>query len=252
MAEENDVQPKHETEEQSNVETFDAPLNREPVQLDSRLDAGCRMLGAIEKLRSGSMVVIYDGDEREGEADLCFHAQNARSKTIETLRKDAGGLICLALDSGIAKRLKLSFYVDILEASKLPVAAMQCTKTAYKDKPAFAIAVNSKKVYTGITDNDRALTIKSIAQLVEKKGDISKEFMEEFYSPGHIFLLIGSGIENRKGHTELTLELAKRAGLSGAMVLCEMLGSGRALHKEDARAYAQKNGFGFIEGKDLF
>lgn len=207
---------------------------------------------AIEKLKAGIFVVIYDGDDREGEADLCIHAQNVRPAAIETLRKDAGGLICLSLDSGIAERLKLSFYTDILEASGLPVAAMQCTKTAYKDKPAFAIAVNSKKVYTGITDNDRSLTIRSIAELIEQKGDISKMFVEEFYSPGHVFLLIGRGIENRKGHTELTLELARRAGLSGAMVLCEMLGSGKALSKDDAKSYAEKNGFGFLEGKDLW
>jgi 3,4-dihydroxy 2-butanone 4-phosphate synthase len=219
---------------------------------DANMTQNSRLETAIEKLRNGSFVVIYDGDDREGEADLCIHAQNTRPETIKTLRKDAGGLICLSLDSDSSKRLKLPFYTDILRESKYEVSKMECCKTAYKDKPAFAIAVNSKKVYTGITDNDRALTIRSIAELIEKKGEIHEEFVEEFYSPGHIFLLIGRGIENRKGHTELTLELARRAGMSGAMILCEMLGSGKALCKEDARKYAEKNGFGFIEGRDLW
>ena len=206
---------------------------------------------ALEKLKSGTFVVIYDGDEREGEADLVIHAKNARPESIERLRKDAGGLICLSLDSVSSKRLKLTFYTDILAESSYGVSKMSCSKTAYKDKPAFAIAVNSKKVFTGITDNDRSLTIRSIAELIEKPGGIHEEFMEEFYSPGHIFLLIGRGIENRRGHTELTLELARRAGLSGAMVLCEMLGSGKALSKEDAKEYAEKNNFGFCEGRDF-
>jgi len=207
---------------------------------------------AIEKLRAGSMVAIYDGDGREGEVDLVFHAGFATPDKIERMRKDGGGLICLSLDQDAASRLKLEFYTDILEASGMPLARMQCTKTAYKDKPAFAIAVNSKKVFTGITDKDRALTIKSIADLIGKQGEISDEFMEEFYSPGHVFLLIGRGIENRKGHTELTLELARKAGLSGAMVLCEMLGSGNAMKKEDAKRYAEKNGFAFLEGKEIW
>lgn len=209
------------------------------------------LANAIEKLKKGSMVAIYDGDEREGEADLVFHASFATPDKIERLRKDAGGLICLSLDSSISKRLSLPFYTDILRNSGFDIGKMECCKTAYKDKPAFAIAVNSKKVYTGITDHDRALTIKSIAGLVEQEGNIQDQFMADFYSPGHIFLLIGRGIETRKGHTELTLELARRAGLSGAMVLCEMLGSGKALGKDEARAYAEKNGFGFLEGSDF-
>ena len=206
---------------------------------------------AVEKLKSGTFVVIYDGDEREGEADLVIHAKNVLPESIERLRKDAGGLICLSLDAVSSKRLRLPFYTDILAESSYEVSKMSCSKTAYKDKPAFAIAVNSKKVFTGITDNDRSLTITSIAELIGREGEIHEEFMEEFYSPGHIFLLIGRGIENRKGHTELTLELARRAGLSGAMVLCEMLGSGKALSKDDAREYAEENGFGFCEGRDF-
>jgi 3,4-dihydroxy 2-butanone 4-phosphate synthase len=206
---------------------------------------------AVEKLKSGTFVVIYDGDDREGEADLVIHAKNAKPESIERLRRDAGGLICLSLDAESSNRLKLPFYTDILEASEYEISKMSCSKTAYKDKPAFAIAVNSKKVYTGITDNDRSLTIKSIAELNEREGNIHEEFMSDFYSPGHIFLLIGRGIENRKGHTELTLELARRAELSGAMVLCEMLGMGKALSKDEARAYAEENGFGFCEGRDF-
>jgi 3,4-dihydroxy 2-butanone 4-phosphate synthase len=210
---------------------------------------------AVAKLKAGGMVLIYDGDEREGEADLCIHAKFARPETIKTLRKDAGGLICLSLDSDFAKRLELPFYSDILMESKYSVKAMDCKKAAYGDKPAFAIPINHKGVYTGITDNDRSLTIMKMAELSIDKRDskqIHKKFVTDFYSPGHIFLLIGRGIENRKGHTELTLELARLAGLSGTMVLCEMLGEGRALSKDDARKYAQKNGFAFIEGKELF
>ncbi|MFH0737720.1 MAG: 3,4-dihydroxy-2-butanone-4-phosphate synthase [Candidatus Micrarchaeota archaeon] len=206
---------------------------------------------AAAMLKAGSMILVYDGDEREGEADLMIHAANAEPETIETLRRDAGGLICVAIAKDIAERMELPFYADILHSSGLGVAKMECTKTAYKDKPAFAIPVNHKGVYTGITDNDRSLTIKKLAELCSKDGKLDGDLVREFYSPGHVFLLIGRGIENRHGHTELSLELARRAGLPGVMVLCEMLGHGKALAKTDAKRYAGEHGFVFLEGKDI-
>jgi 3,4-dihydroxy 2-butanone 4-phosphate synthase len=208
--------------------------------------------GAAKALRAGKRVVIYDGDGREGEADLAFHASFAGPKMIETMRKDAGGLICVAIDAESAGRLELPFYTDVLSASKLPVCAMECTMTAYGDKPAFAIQVNHRNVYTGITDDDRALTIRSLAELMGlKPADMKERFFRDFYSPGHVFLLIGRGIENRRGHTELSLELARRANMSGAVALCEMLGSGKALSKSGAMEYAEKNGLPFLEGSDF-
>jgi 3,4-dihydroxy 2-butanone 4-phosphate synthase len=214
---------------------------------------------ALAGLRDGKMVVVYDGDDREGEADLMLYAGNAEPGAVETLRKDAGGLICVALSADIAKQMELPFYADILHSCGLNVAKMECTKTAYKDKPAFAIPVNHKGVYTGITDNDRSLTIKKLAELAclaspalkKDHGTLSDAFVKDFYSPGHVFLLIGRGIENRHGHTELSLELARRAGLPGAMVLCEMLGIGKALQKEEAKAYAARHGFAFLEGIEI-
>ncbi len=209
---------------------------------------------AAAAIRDGKMVVVYDGDEREGEADLVFHAQYADAGRIELLRKEAGGLICLALDKRLAKALELPFYTNLLEASGFPISKMECTKTAYGDKPAFAIPINSKQVYTGITDDDRSLTIRSIAALANSGLSAQKmreRFFSDFYSPGHIFLLIGRGIEKRRGHTELSLELARRANLSGAMVLCEMLGSGRALPKAMAKEYAAQRGIPFIEGHEI-
>ncbi len=204
---------------------------------------------ALEQLKKGNFILIYDGDDREGEADLVFHARFATPEKIERMRKDAGGLICVALAKEIAEVLKLEFLVDMLKANEL-VSKMTYKKTAYGDKPAFSLAVNHKDVYTGIPDNDRALTIKKIWETTEEK-DMRKYFVENFYTPGHIFLLIGRGLENRKGHTELSLKLAELAGIEGTMVLCEMLGKGKALSKEKAKYYAEKNGFMFIEGKEI-
>jgi 3,4-dihydroxy 2-butanone 4-phosphate synthase len=206
------------------------------------------MKSAILALSKGNFVVLYDGDEREGEADLIIGSGFATPSVIEKIRKDAGGLICVAISKDFASSLSLPFYHELLE--KFPsLKSLECKKAAYGDKPAFSISINSKKVYTGIPDSDRSLTITSFDSILNN-SDSKKHFLESFYSPGHVFLLISSGLEQRKGHTELSVELARQAGLK-SVVLCEMLGSGRALSKEEARNYAQKNGFIFIEGKDV-
>jgi len=205
----------------------------------------------LTALTQGKMIAVYDGDAREGETDLIFHAKFASPEKIEQLRTDAGGLICLAVDTGIANKLGLEFFSDIVTRSGSSLSSMLCRKTAYGDKPAFSISINHKEVYTGITDNDRSLTIKKFSEIVGSTEQ-KKLFRENFYTPGHVFLLIGSGIENRKGHTELSLELARMAGMDGIMVLCEMLGKGNAMPKEDVKEYCKRNRIEFVEGKEIY
>ena len=203
---------------------------------------------ALAQLKKGGTVAVFDSDSREGETDLMFSARFATPEKVEMLRKDAGGLICAAVGKEDAEKIGLPFFSDVFERGALGLSRLICRKTAYGDKPAFSLPINHREVYTGITDNDRTLTLKKLDEVVRGR---QADFMKEFYVPGHIFLLIGSGIGNRRGHTELSLELAKRAGLGGAMVLCEMLGKGKALPKEDAMAYARKHGLVFVEGKEI-
>ncbi|MBN2121806.1 3,4-dihydroxy-2-butanone-4-phosphate synthase [Candidatus Micrarchaeota archaeon] len=202
---------------------------------------------AARQLSKGGIVIVYDGDEREGEADMVFCAKFADAQKVRRLRKDGGGLICAAISGESASRLNLPFLTDLLEANP-SLKGLSCRKTAYGDKPAFSLQVNHRNVFTGITDNDRALTLSRLDEVVQ---DGALSFEREFYSPGHVFLLIGSGLENRRGHTELALELGRLARHKGAMVLCEMLGEGKALPKEEARKYAEENGFAFLEGEDM-
>ena len=143
---------------------------------------------AVESLKNGKMIIVYDGDEREGEADLIYSAGFSNPEKIERLRKDAGGLICAAIRSEDASRIGLPFFTDLLELGT--VREISCKKTAYGDRPAFSIPINHNGVYTGITDEDRSLTMRKLAEVITERID---DFSKEFYSPGHIFLLIGRG-----------------------------------------------------------
>ncbi|MFL5780413.1 MAG: 3,4-dihydroxy-2-butanone-4-phosphate synthase, partial [Thermoleophilaceae bacterium] len=52
---------------------------------------------ALEDVRAGRMVVVCDAEDRENEGDLVMAAQFATPEAIEFMRREARGLVCLAL-----------------------------------------------------------------------------------------------------------------------------------------------------------
>jgi 3,4-dihydroxy 2-butanone 4-phosphate synthase len=202
---------------------------------------------ALSALRAGGMVLLHDASGREDEVDMVVPAPAVRPQTILSMRAHGGGLICLAIGGGFARTLDLPYMTDLMSHSTPTVKAMVPERTAYGDKPAFSLSINHRKTYTGVTDNDRALTITEFAKL-----EHGKEFAENFYAPGHIHLLIAKTLAERRGHTELSTELARRAGLKETMVLCEMMADDHeALTPEDAQKYADERGLILLDGGEL-
>ena len=208
----------------------------------------------LEVLRQGVPVVLLDDPKREGEADLIFHARHMTAENIRLMRKEAGGLICLATDEEQARKLGVPFMADLLRESHHPtLKRMALERSPYGDPSAFSIWINHRQTFTGITDEDRSLTMRKFEEMIKADGkEMVDHFMKEFYSPGHVPLLVGRGLIHRKGHTELTLALARKAGLSPVMSMCEMLGdNGRAMSWNQVRSHAQEKGWIVVEGPEL-
>jgi len=216
---------------------------------------------ALNALSAGKMILIYDSDSREGETDLVIPAKAVTYKDVKWMRKDAGGLICVAVDPLIAKQLRLPLMVDLVsEASKtsdfLGEIVEKVGDLDYDSRSSFSLWVNHRDTRTGIPDNERALTIQKIGEITEKNisGDITR-FGDYFRTPGHVALLIAAEglLDERKGQTELSIALARMAGITPAMVVCEMLddNNGKALSKEKAKEYGKDNGLIFLEGQEI-
>lgn len=205
-----------------------------------------------KNLESGLPVLIYDFDGREEEVDMMFYGGVIDWKKIYILRREAGGLICYATGNEEARRLGLEFQTNLLRMS--PYKDLVKTPQ-YKDEPAFSLWVNHIRTKTGISDEDRALTISKLHEVISvlKFNEIeAKEmFYHEFYSPGHVPILVSRGIEKRRGHTELTIALAQYAGLERSVVIAEMLDEKTSMKKEKAIRYSKNMGFLFIEGKEI-
>ncbi len=212
-------------------------------------------MGNLEKaaasLKAGRFAVLYDFSHREGECDLVLHASKATSDKIFTIRTDAGGLLCLATDSNSAGKIGLPHMEYLLIHSSSPALVKTSSKRAgYGDKSAFSVSINHIKTYTGIPDGERALTAREFAKCISS-GNPMAFFERNFRTPGHLQLLIGRNLSQRRGHTELALELCRLANLPPAVLICEMLGKGKALSPTEAKRYALKNGLVFISGSEV-
>lgn len=216
-------------------------------------------------LKNGSFVLIHDDENRENETDMVISSLNILPKHISTLRKDAGGLICTAVSKEIATKLGLPYMYDILKIfgnTNRSISAINRNTSPYGDKPSFSITLNHIDTYTGITDFDRALTISSLARLCkeidndEKKTQIVKEnFQKKFKTPGHVPILISAKgmLNERRGHTELSIFLSKIADITNVTTICEMLDpyNFKALSYADACEYAKEKNITIIEARDL-
>ncbi len=76
-------------------------------------------LSLRKDLESGIPLLIYDFDGREEETDMIFYAGAISWKSIYTLRKEAGGLICYATSNSEAKTLGLNFMAEELKRHEL-------------------------------------------------------------------------------------------------------------------------------------
>ena len=145
---------------------------------------------AIAALKAGRFVLVHDDKGRENEIDMVVAAEHIKPHHVATMRNDAGGLICLAVANEVTAKLGLVYMHDMIaDMGKVNPVFSKLTegKAAYGDKPSFSISVNHRSTYTGITDNDRALTISKMAQVCRDidSGGVDY-FAGNFRAPGHV------------------------------------------------------------------
>lgn len=212
---------------------------------------------AISSLKRGEFVLLYDSVGRENEIDMVVAADFVTPEHVARMRQNAGGLLCLAIDTTFAENLGLKYMHDILSNSDSfdsQAKEMIMGLAPYGDHPTFSITINHYQTYTGITDRDRALTIKEMANLYKVENKRNK-FISSFKTPGHVPLLIASKglLAKRQGHTEMAVYLTQLANLTPIAAICEMMDSETysALSVEKAKKYAKENAIPFVNGKEL-
>jgi 3,4-dihydroxy 2-butanone 4-phosphate synthase / GTP cyclohydrolase II len=159
---------------------------------------------AIEDIREGKVVLVFDDIARENEGDFIAASEHVTPEIINFMTKYGRGLICVAITEERANELSLERMVQNNTATHAT---------------AFTVSVDllGHGCTTGISAFDRSQTVKALVDESTSPEDLGR--------PGHIFPLIAdaNGVLGRMGHTEASIDLPMLAGLKPSGVLVEVM-----------------------------
>ena len=187
---------------------------------------------AMEDVLQGKMIVIVDDEDRENEGDLMIASEKVTPEAINFMAKYGRGLICLALTEERTRELGLSMMVEDNESTF---------------ETPFTVSIDAREgITTGISANDRSITIQTAIDSQTEKSDLVK--------PGHIFPLRAraGGVLVRMGQTEASVDIARIAGLYPSGVICEIMDDdGTMARLPSLIEFTREHGLKMITTKDL-
>ncbi len=187
---------------------------------------------ALEDIKKGRMVILVDDEDRENEGDLCMAAEKVTPEAINFMARYGRGLICLSLVPQRVEELKLHMMSD---------------ENTSSFGTAFTVSIEAKKgVTTGISAQDRAITIQTAINPQMKSDDLAR--------PGHVFPLRAKpgGVLQRAGQTEGSVDLSRLAGLNPSGVICEIMNDdGTMARVPQLMEFAKTHKLKIITVKDL-
>ena len=175
----------------------------------------------IEDLKAGKPVIIVDDESRENEGDLVLAAEFATRESINFIIKEARGLLCTPMLESDLLRLGIPQMVE---------------RNTDNHETAFTVSVDHVDTTTGISPEERAVTMQKLIDPNSKP--------EDFRRPGHVFPLRykEGGVLVRQGHTEASIDLCKLAGLYPAAAICEITNDeGYMSRMDDLLAFSKKH-----------
>eukprot|EP00747_Dinoflagellata_sp_TGD_P088836 gnl/TRDRNA2_/TRDRNA2_164135_c0_seq1.p1 gnl/TRDRNA2_/TRDRNA2_164135_c0~~gnl/TRDRNA2_/TRDRNA2_164135_c0_seq1.p1 ORF type:complete len:372 (+),score=58.53 gnl/TRDRNA2_/TRDRNA2_164135_c0_seq1:31-1146(+) len=205
---------------------------------------------ATQALVEGKPIAILDAPGREGETDMYFAAHRIRGEDVSFMREHGRGELYFSLghnvhslfampymanffdhvstrdmahDKGNEESLELGFFQHMRKGMDAMVQG-QCSVG-----PSF----DFRDTKTGATDEEIAITMRKFAELYQEVAhatgsDLSAQQIKQnqvklgtqFHTPGHIFSVLErpAGLRERDGHTELSVAVARAAGVPEIMV----------------------------------
>src|SRR6266702_3123657 len=118
----------------------------------------------VSDVARGRIVIVTDDADRENEGDLVMAAEKATPEAVNFMSKHGRGLICVPISNERAEQLGLQRMVAQ-------------NREMYRTD--FTVSVDAaKNVTTGISAQDRSITIQTLANPTSKPDDLVQ--------PGHI------------------------------------------------------------------
>ena len=180
---------------------------------------------AMAALKRGQMIIVVDDEDRENEGDFICAAESITAEQVDFMLRIGRGTMCVPMSADEADRLRLK-----------PVMGDSFNTAPHKT--AFLTTVDHREAGTGVSADNRARTIKELAN--------PQAAPDDFLRPGHLspLMAMDGGVLRRAGHTEATVDLMRLAGLRsvGAIIeICSQSGHGMADLEELKSISAQHN-----------
>lgn len=185
---------------------------------------------AADAIGRGEVIIVVDDENRENEGDFICAAEKATPENVNFVMGGRGEF-CMAVLPEVCRRLEV---LPVAENNTAPLHT------------AFMTPLDHVSVRTGITAEERSVTVRAIADASTGPDD--------FVRPGHVHLLLAKkgGVLRRAGHTEAAVDLARMAGLTPAGVLCEVLSpSGDRASRDELMEIADRQGLEIISIEQL-
>jgi len=199
---------------------------------DEHTEGRARVEAALEQLRLGNGVIVFDDGDRENEGDLIYAAEHMTAEQMAFVVRHTSGLVCVGMDGDRLDELGLPPMVEMANDPR---------------GTAFSVSVDLKGVTTtGISASDRAITARALGNPFVTG--------EQFSKPGHVFPLRArpGGVLQRAGHTESAVDLCRMAGLQPAGVLAEIVNAdGTMARMPDLLRFAREHQMVLISVADL-
>ena len=186
---------------------------------------------ALEALRRGECILCSDDPDRENEGDIICAAQFATTENVNFMATEGKGLICMPMSKAYIEKLGLPQMV---------------TQNTDNHETAFTVSIDHVDTTTGISAAERGYTARKCTEPDVKPSD--------FRRPGHMFPLLSrpTGVFERNGHTEATVDLCRLAGLEECGLCCEVMREdGTMMRRSELMQLAKKFNLKFITIKDL-
>ena len=189
---------------------------------------------ALQAYSQGRMIIVVDDEDRENEGDLVLAPEFATPEAINFMVTHGRGLVCLAMRGSLLDRLQIPMMVPQAQ-----------NRSGFGT--GFTLSVEAVHgVSTGISAEDRAVTIKTLIDARTTPADIAM--------PGHIFPLRArdGGVLERRGQTEASVDISAMAGLTPAGVICEIMNKdGTMMRLGEMALFAEKHNLHIISVEQL-
>lgn len=206
---------KRHSESSSACVARNGPVDRRGVDVNEAIAA------ALSDLADGKMVVVTDDENRENEGDLVMAASRATAESIAFMVRNTTGILCAPM---LEQR-----------CTELALPQMVGTNTD-PHGTAFTVSVDSVSTSTGVSSEDRAVTLRALSDATTMPADLRR--------PGHIFPLRArsGGVLERRGHTEASVDLLTLAGQAPVAVIGEIVSRDGAMARgADLQAFARQH-----------